>query len=89
MFNLAGSLRMLGSITVNATRIYQIHACVKLREFQVNLSDFLLKFGNFGNSYKICTKFARVAYELRTNPEILVKFADSARDIRTNFVRIC
>ena len=33
--------------------------------------------------------FVRISYEFRTNLEILVKFAESARDICTNFVRIC
>ena len=89
MLNLVGSLIMLGSITVNATRIYQIHACVNLREFHVNLGNFSLRFGNFGNSYDIRTNFVRISCEFRTNLEILVKFAESARDIRTNFVPIC
>ena len=78
MATLVGTLRTFGSITVNAVRIYQIHACVNLREFHVNLVEFLLKFGNVGHSR-----------EFGTNLEILVKFAGSARDIRTNFVRIC
>ena len=56
-----------------------------MREFHVNSGRFSLKFGIFGNSY-----------EFRTNLEIVVKYASSARDIRssacdirTNFVRIC
>ena len=62
---------------------------MNLCEFHVNLGDFLLKFGNFGNSYEFGTNFVRIWYEFRTNLEILVKFAESARDIHTNFVRIC
>ena len=86
MFDLVGSSRMFGSIAVNATRIYQIHACVNLREFHVDSGDFLLQFGNLEvRSYGFRTKFARTSYE----SGILVKFAGSARDIRTNFVRIC
>ena len=83
----------MGSITVNATRIYQIHACVNLREFQVNLGDFFVRFGTFGDSYEIRTNFVPHSYEnsreFRTNLEILVKFANIARDIRTTFVRMC
>ena len=56
-----------------------------LREFHVNLGDFSLKFGNFGNLYEIRTNFVK----FRSNLEILVKFTESAHDIRTNFVRIC
>ena len=89
MFSLVGSLIMSGSITVNATGIYQIHACVNLRDFHVNLGDSLLRFGNFGNSDEIWTELVRISYEFRTNLEILVKFAEGARNIRTNFVQIC
>ena len=60
-----------------------------MREFHVNSGEFLLKFGNFGNSYEFRTNFVRNSREFRTNLEIPVKFDGSARDIRTNFVRIC
>ena len=74
MFYLVGSLRIFRSITVNVTRIYEIHARTNFTPIRVSF------FGNldFRNSYEICTIL-----------DNLVKFADSARDIRTNFGRNC
>ena len=95
MFNLVGSLRMFGSITVNATRISQIHACVNLREFHVNLGELLLKFGNFVNSYEsgdsgeIRRQRARHSHEIRTNlpnsHEFRTNVLRNSYEIRTNF----